>query len=65
MESNNIVTRVTALQFAVVHYFTKYGSGECYFSSEFSSESSSDEEDWQPPNTVTDFRQTEQTHTQV
>ncbi|CAH1102402.1 unnamed protein product [Psylliodes chrysocephalus] len=34
----------TIIQFAVVHYFTKYGSGECYFS--FSSDSSSDEEDW-------------------
>nr|CAH7763557.1 unnamed protein product [Callosobruchus chinensis] len=37
----------TIIQFAVVHYFTKYGSGECYFSSELGSESSSDEEeDW-------------------
>ncbi|KAJ3657419.1 hypothetical protein Zmor_009222 [Zophobas morio] len=36
----------TIIQFAVVHYFTKYGSGECYFSSDFSSDSSSDEEDW-------------------
>ncbi|CAG9854553.1 unnamed protein product [Phyllotreta striolata] len=34
----------TIIQFAIVHYFTKYGSGECYFS--FSSDSSSDEEDW-------------------
>ncbi|XP_056645522.1 gamma-aminobutyric acid receptor alpha-like isoform X1 [Diorhabda sublineata] len=34
----------TIIQFAVVHYFTKYGSGECYFS--FNSDSSSDEEDW-------------------
>lgn len=35
----------TIIQFAVVHYFTKYGSGECYFSSDISeSESSSDEE---------------------
>lgn len=35
----------TIIQFAVVHYFTKYGSGECYFSSDLSeSESSSDEE---------------------
>jgi hypothetical protein len=33
-------------QFAVVHYFTKYGSGECYFSLDFSSDSSSDDEDW-------------------
>ncbi|XP_069677742.1 gamma-aminobutyric acid receptor alpha-like [Periplaneta americana] len=36
----------TIIQFAVVHYFTKYGSGECYFSSDFSSDSSSDEEEW-------------------
>ncbi|XP_039278597.1 gamma-aminobutyric acid receptor alpha-like [Nilaparvata lugens] len=36
----------TIIQFAVVHYFTKYGSGECYFSSDFNSESSSDEDDW-------------------
>ncbi|KAG5895167.1 hypothetical protein JTB14_007335 [Gonioctena quinquepunctata] len=36
----------TIIQFAVVHYFTKYGSGECYFSTELSSDSSSDEEDW-------------------
>lgn len=36
----------TIIQFAVVHYFTKYGSGECYFSSDLSdTESSSDEED--------------------
>ncbi|KOC71088.1 Gamma-aminobutyric acid receptor alpha-like [Habropoda laboriosa] len=36
----------TIIQFAVVHYFTKYGSGECYFSSDLSeSESSSDEEE--------------------
>ncbi|XP_033218292.1 gamma-aminobutyric acid receptor alpha-like [Belonocnema kinseyi] len=35
----------TIIQFAVVHYFTKYGSGECYFSSDFSdTDSSSDEE---------------------
>jgi hypothetical protein len=33
-------------QFAVVHYFTKYGSGECYFSSDLCSDSSSDDEDW-------------------
>lgn len=32
----------TILQFAVVHYFTKYGSGECYFN--FLEESSSDDE---------------------
>ncbi|CAH0561211.1 unnamed protein product [Brassicogethes aeneus] len=36
----------TIIQFAVVHYFTKYGSGECYFSSDFNSDSSSDDEDW-------------------
>lgn len=35
----------TTFQFAVVHYFTKYGSGECYFSSDLSSDSSSDDED--------------------
>lgn len=29
----------------MVHYFTKYGSGECYFSSDLSSDSSSDEDD--------------------
>jgi len=35
------------LQFAVVHYFTKYGSGECYFSADISSdESDSEDEDW-------------------
>ncbi|KAJ9600542.1 hypothetical protein L9F63_026320, partial [Diploptera punctata] len=39
----------TIIQFAVVHYFTKYGSGECYFSSDFSSDSSSDEDDWNVP----------------
>ncbi|XP_073998033.1 gamma-aminobutyric acid type A receptor subunit Grd isoform X2 [Rhodnius prolixus] len=37
----------TIIQFAVVHYFTKYGSGECYFNYDLSSEeSSSDEEIW-------------------
>ncbi|XP_023311170.1 gamma-aminobutyric acid receptor alpha-like [Anoplophora glabripennis] len=37
----------TIIQFAVVHYFTKYGSGECYFSTDISSESdSSDDEEW-------------------
>ncbi|XP_011329536.1 gamma-aminobutyric acid receptor alpha-like isoform X2 [Ooceraea biroi] len=36
----------TIIQFAVVHYFTKYGSGECYFISDLSdTESSSEEED--------------------
>ncbi|XP_058055080.1 gamma-aminobutyric acid receptor alpha-like [Anopheles bellator] len=34
----------TIIQFAIVHYFTKYGSGECYFSVEELT-SSSDEED--------------------
>ncbi|XP_043266670.1 gamma-aminobutyric acid receptor alpha-like isoform X2 [Venturia canescens] len=35
----------TIIQFAVVHYFTKYGSGECYFSSDLSdTDSSSDDE---------------------
>ncbi|GLV35752.1 Glycine receptor [Carabus blaptoides fortunei] len=43
----------TIIQFAVVHYFTKYGSGECYFSTELSSDSSSEEEDWKP---VTELR---------
>lgn len=44
----------TILQFAIVHYFTKYGSGECYFNflEESSSESGSEDED------VTLFRQT-------
>lgn len=36
----------TILQFAFVHYFTKYGSGECYFNAEdFLSESESDEDE--------------------
>lgn len=36
----------TIIQFAVVHYFTKYGSGECYFSFDLSdTESSNEEED--------------------
>ncbi|KAG5670594.1 hypothetical protein PVAND_000845 [Polypedilum vanderplanki] len=34
----------TILQFAVVHYFTKYGSGECYFNFYESSSESEDEE---------------------
>uniref|UniRef100_A0A182IXD7 Neurotransmitter-gated ion-channel transmembrane domain-containing protein n=1 Tax=Anopheles atroparvus TaxID=41427 RepID=A0A182IXD7_ANOAO len=34
----------TIIQFAIVHYFTKYGSGECYFSVDELT-SSSDEED--------------------
>ncbi|CAG9762963.1 unnamed protein product [Ceutorhynchus assimilis] len=38
----------TIIQFAVVHYFTKYGSGECYFSSDFDSdESDSDNDEWE------------------
>nr|CAD7574616.1 unnamed protein product [Timema californicum] len=36
----------TIIQFAVVHYFTKYGSGECYFTYDVSSESSSEDEAW-------------------
>ncbi|XP_076295025.1 GABA-gated ion channel isoform X1 [Lasioglossum baleicum] len=39
----------TIIQFAVVHYFTKYGSGECYFSSDLIESESSSEED--EPNT--------------
>jgi gamma-aminobutyric acid receptor subunit alpha len=35
----------TILQFAVVHYFTKYGSGECYFNFDSSSESEGEEDD--------------------
>ncbi|XP_014476933.1 PREDICTED: gamma-aminobutyric acid receptor alpha-like [Dinoponera quadriceps] len=35
----------TIIQFAVVHYFTKYGSGECYFSSDLSDLDSSSEEE--------------------
>ena len=36
----------TILQFAIVHYFTKYGSGECYFNFlEDSDESESEEEE--------------------
>ncbi|XP_025153133.1 gamma-aminobutyric acid receptor alpha-like isoform X3 [Harpegnathos saltator] len=35
----------TIIQFAVVHYFTKYGSGECYFSSDLSDTDSSSEEE--------------------
>ena len=39
------------LQFAVVHYFTKYGSGEVYFSSEFNTSSdSSDSDAWDTDN---------------
>jgi hypothetical protein len=40
-----LISDNTTFQFAVVHYFTKYGSGECYFSSDLSSDSSSDDED--------------------
>lgn len=37
----------TIIQFAFVHYFTKYGSGECYFSvDDRSSESESDDDDF-------------------
>lgn len=44
----------TILQFAVVHYFTKYGSGECYYNYyESSTDSESDEEE-----TATYFPQT-------
>lgn len=35
----------TIIQFAVVHYFTKYGSGECYFSADELSSSSDDSDD--------------------
>uniref|UniRef100_A0A182N3B2 Neurotransmitter-gated ion-channel transmembrane domain-containing protein n=1 Tax=Anopheles dirus TaxID=7168 RepID=A0A182N3B2_9DIPT len=36
----------TIIQFAIVHYFTKYGSGECYFSvDELTSSSDEDESD--------------------
>lgn len=36
----------TIIQFAFVHYFTKYGSGECYFSMDYmNSESESDNDD--------------------
>lgn len=34
----------TILQFAFVHYFTKYGSGECYFIEGMHSESESDDD---------------------
>ncbi|KAG8260785.1 Gamma-aminobutyric acid receptor subunit alpha-4, variant 2, partial [Homalodisca vitripennis] len=42
----------TIIQFALVHYFTKYGSGECYFSADFSSDSDSDEDDWSSRRTI-------------
>lgn len=35
----------TILQFAIVHYFTKYGSGECYFNFYEDSSSDTDSED--------------------
>ncbi|XP_055526840.1 gamma-aminobutyric acid receptor alpha-like [Wyeomyia smithii] len=35
----------TIIQFAVVHYFTKYGSGECYFSAEELNSSSDEDSD--------------------
>ncbi|XP_050094954.1 gamma-aminobutyric acid receptor alpha-like [Anopheles aquasalis] len=38
----------TIIQFAIVHYFTKYGSGECYFSVEELTSSSDDEDDSEP-----------------
>ncbi|XP_054267920.1 gamma-aminobutyric acid receptor alpha-like [Macrosteles quadrilineatus] len=42
----------TIIQFALVHYFTKYGSGECYFSVDWSSSDSSDEDDWATRRTI-------------
>ncbi|KAK6618047.1 hypothetical protein RUM44_002489 [Polyplax serrata] len=35
----------TIIQFAVVHYFTKYGSGECYFGMDINSDSGSEEDE--------------------
>ena len=35
----------TIIQFAVVHYFTKYGSGECYFGSETENDGDSSDSD--------------------
>ncbi|XP_062562938.1 gamma-aminobutyric acid receptor alpha-like [Armigeres subalbatus] len=35
----------TIIQFAVVHYFTKYGSGECYFSADELTSSSDEDSD--------------------
>lgn len=35
----------TIIQFAIVHYFTKFGSGECYFSQQFDSDPETDEDD--------------------
>ncbi|XP_040171724.1 gamma-aminobutyric acid receptor alpha-like [Anopheles arabiensis] len=40
----------TIIQFAIVHYFTKYGSGECYFSvDELTSSSDEDDSDREAP----------------
>lgn len=36
----------TIIQFAIVHYFTKYGSGECYFSADELNSSSDEESDF-------------------
>ncbi|XP_053671795.1 gamma-aminobutyric acid receptor alpha-like [Anopheles nili] len=42
----------TIIQFAIVHYFTKYGSGECYFSvDELTSSSDEEDEDVARPGT--------------
>lgn len=35
----------TIIQFAIVHYFTKFGSGECYFSQQFDSDQETDDDD--------------------
>lgn len=35
----------TIIQFAIVHYFTKFGSGECYFSQQFDSDPETDDEE--------------------
>jgi gamma-aminobutyric acid receptor subunit alpha len=35
----------TIIQFAIVHYFTKYGSGECYFNLELEDSDSESEDD--------------------
>ncbi|GAB0100716.1 Gamma-aminobutyric acid receptor alpha-like [Sergentomyia squamirostris] len=56
----------TILQFAVVHYFTKYGSGECYFSAEdFNSDSGSESEDETTPLKTTDDRRKQQSTVNV
>lgn len=49
----------TIIQFAIVHYFTKFGSGECYFSQQFDSDQETDDDDTiqiasQIPITITD-----------